>query len=563
MPIDPDLLKKNASYFVSDHSVVLRETKTGTGAVNHLLLSDWLKYLGETHTKNWTTKSGQPRSRTFAKVRCRGDTGWLDCDDFGEERGLEVNFVDVGQGDGCHIVTPDDEVLLVDAGVSDNMNRFLSWRYNLRSRNVEGAPDFDPDKGDKGPFEIDHVVMSHPDNDHYYGFLELFENAKFTFGPVYHNGIVERPAEEEQEGVDYKWDLGGLFTSDNDEQYLFDYITSPTKLKALVNRHPTTTKQLISTLRALFANTPGAKVHGVGVPMAKLDEEHFLPGFEKDKKFSLQLLGPIQEKPKFGTKTLTTVRRLGNEGETKNGHSVIFKAQYGKLRLLLGGDLNVRSQNFLLQSYSGKEQTLSDIHKEMKKLRKKKTLNEADQAKLEQLVSDEAEQLAVGNEVFGVDIAKACHHGSPHILDEFIAATDAAATVISSGDEESHVHPRPDALGAYGKHSRGIRPLIFSTELARSTREFSPFISSYVEVLLAIAAIEAETNKNKKASMIAELEDKRDRNVAVYGMITVRALGDKVILAQKLERSSKASRKWDIHELHYDDEAEQYYYDPH
>jgi hypothetical protein len=42
------------------------------------------------------------------------------------------------------------------------------------------------------------------------------------------------------------------------------------------------------------------------------------------------------------------------------------------------------------------------------------------------------------------------------------------ATVISSGDNESFAHPRADAIGCAGKYSRGSRPLVYSTELARS-----------------------------------------------------------------------------------------------
>jgi hypothetical protein len=42
-------------------------------------------------------------------------------------------------------------------------------------------------------------------------------------------------------------------------------------------------------------------------------------------------------------------------------------------------------------------------------------------------------------------------------------------TVISSGDNENYGHPQPDLLWSLGKYSRGGRPLIFSTELARST----------------------------------------------------------------------------------------------
>ena len=73
---------------------------------------------------------------------------------------LEVNFIDVGQGDGCHIVTPDDRHFLIDAGESANMFRFLRWRFNLKDASVPPPPMT--------------VVISHSDTDHYLGFGEVF-----------------------------------------------------------------------------------------------------------------------------------------------------------------------------------------------------------------------------------------------------------------------------------------------------------------------------------------------------------------------------------------------------
>ena len=63
---------------------------------------------------------------------------------------------------------------------------------------------------------------------------------------------------------------------------------------------------------------------------------------------------------------------------------------------------------------------------------------------------------------------KCCHHGSADVTEEFLEATEPAAYVVSSGDEESHVHPRPDLLGLLGKKGRGIRPLVLCTEILRS-----------------------------------------------------------------------------------------------
>ena len=549
MPLELADLQDEGTYFVCKPTVVLKKTNDGKTGINHLLLGDWLQYQGESNVHG---------SKTYAKVKCRGDTGWLQLDEFDIERGLEVNFIDVGQGDGCHIVTPDDKVLLIDAGVSDNMNRFLSWRYNLRGRNVPDTEGFDPSKAEKERWKIDYVLISHPDNDHYLGLKDVFENPKLQFCDVFHNGILERPDDVEHNGVAYPWDLGGQFEAAG-ETYLFDYVSTTAELKAISDRHPRTTKQLLTTVRALFTSSPNCTVRSLGVDMATLDQDVFVPNFEGDKAFSLQVLGPIREKVSFDGADRKALRRLGNEGETKNGHSVILKGHYGNLRLLLGGDLNEPSQNFLLKAYAGTDNTPDEVHEAIGKLLvKRRPLTGAQQQEKIALEAQLATLAERGNAVFGADIAKACHHGSQHILDDFIRATDAVATVLSSGDNESHSHPRPDALGAYGKHSHGNRPLIFSTELARSTKEFSTPVPDFLALLAEIGAVDAITDTAEKKAAIKAIEARKDRNVAVYGMITVRALGDKVVIAQKLEKPRKDSQKWDWYELRFDADAGRY-----
>ncbi|KIC07684.1 hypothetical protein RA19_23185 [Leisingera sp. ANG-M1] len=549
MPLELADLQDEGTYFVCKPTVVLKETNDGKTGINHLLLGDWLQFQGESNVHE---------GKTYAKVKCRGDTGWLQLDEFDAVRGLEVNFVDVGQGDGCHIVTPDDKVFLIDAGVSDNMNRFLSWRYKLRGRNVPDTEGFDPNRAEKRPWKIDYVLISHPDNDHYLGLKYVIRNPKLQFGDVFHNGIIERPDEEEHDGVDYPWDLGGQFEASG-EKYLFDYVATTAELEAISDRHPRTTKDLLTTVRALFASSPNCTVRSLGVDMATLDQDIFVPDFEDDKAFSLQVLGPIREQVTFSGADRKALRRLGNESETKNGHSVILKGCYGNLRLLLGGDLNEPSQNFLLKAYAGTEKTPDEVHKAIGKLMaKRQPLTSAQQQELNALEAQRVRLATRGNEVFGADIAKACHHGSQHILDDFIRATDAVATVLSSGDNESHSHPRPDALGAYGKHSHGNRPLIFSTELARSTKEFSTPVPDFVALLEEIGAVDAITDTAERRAAIKAIEARKDRNVAVYGMITVRALGDKVVIAQKLEKPRKDSQKWDWYELRFDAGAGRY-----
>jgi hypothetical protein len=139
-----------------------------------------------------------------------------------------------------------------------------------------------------------------------------------------------------------------------------------------------------------------------------------------------------------------------------------------------------------------------------------------------------------------------------------MAAVCPAATIVSSGDEESYAHPRSDTLGAIGLHGRGWRPLIFSTELARSSREDEG--NARVEIGKLLERIERETDPQRRADLITQrdamLDRLAERNVTTYGSISLRTDGRKAILAYKLERPrigaaarKKTLTKWDIYRM--------------
>lgn len=118
-------------------------------------------------------------------------------------------------------------------------------------------------------------------------------------------------------------------------------------------------------------------------------------------------------------------------------------------------------------------------------------------------------------------------------------------------------------LGTFGKTSRGRRPLIFSTELARSTREFTPLIEHLDKLRAFEAELEAESDPKERRKIERKIEGAKDRNVTVYGMITLRALGDIIVIAQKLEKPRNAGSKWDIYELHHNANTDEFEYHPH
>jgi beta-lactamase superfamily II metal-dependent hydrolase len=468
----------------------------GGRKIDHLLWGDYVRLLG-------------PEQGEWAEVRARGKTGWMRKEDIQERRLLEVNFVDIGQGDGCFIVTPDDRFILVDAGQEDNMFRFLRWRFNIGGNPDQSIP-------------MQHAVITHPDSDHYYGFRHLFAHALFRFETVFHNGIVERVADEE---------LGPKRKVDG-ENYLTDVIVDLAPLKEITDDPASVGRKWYPNL--LKAAADGGRVDDIRMLCA---EDGFLPGYESGE-LVIRVLAPVPEPSPEGNRML---RWFKDEGKTKNGHSVVLKLEYGGVKILLGGDLNTQAEEYLLRHYTGLDpRPLTP--------------------------EDEQELVARARAVFEADVAKACHHGSAEFTDLFLRAVNPTATVVSSGDSESYAHPRPDALGAFGKSGRGSRPLIFSTELARSVTQ-TPTPSQEVRERIAELSVlrDRAGDEQERADLEAEIETLEDENrqriVTVYGMINLRTDGERVLLAQKLERPTES--EWDIHLLEPDADGNlQYVPDP-
>ena len=537
----------NSRFLKVQDAFLFAEPRANAEVKNHLILGDWVRLTGPVDANGWVP------------VKARGDAGWLQESQIAPEQLLEINFVDIGQGDGCHIVTPDDRVILIDAGIGDNMHRFLSWRYNLRYRKVKGVEGIaatDPAALD--PFLIDTVVMSHPDEDHYGGLTPIFRSPKLRFNRVFHNGIVERPIEAADKiaGLTYasKEDIGG-YLSVGGKKLLWEVVRSDAEIKALSAKFPATTKKLMTAFRSVIENSPNVVISSLSL----LDD--ILPGLSATEPV-FHLLGPVGEDAAFNGQNRYCLPKLGSEGETKNGHSVVFRMTYGRLSVLLGGDLNTQSEDHLTHAHLGLTSELSADWKQAEVLRRKgKSRTPAEETEWAKLKTQLDQAVIAGRNVFRVDVAKACHHGSHHFTEPFLQMIDATATVISSGDAESYSHPRPDALGAFGKYGRGIRPLIFSTELARSTRESSP-LSRYIPIVEDFQAkLAAAATTQEKKEVQRKMDAYRDRHVAVYGMITLRASLDLVILAQKLEVPNGDS-KWDIHELVWNDDLDEFEYHP-
>lgn len=437
------------------------------------------------------------RDGEWVEARARRENGWLRASEIQDEQLLEINFVDVGQGDGCFLVTPDDRFLLIDAGEQDNMDRFLRWRFNLRNH---------PER----QIHFDAAILSHPDADHYKGLEPLLDSGQFTFRTIYHNGIVPRARDPEL----------GARVRDGRRSYLTELVRDHAAMEALCSDPANVGRTWYPNLmrKALL----GGRVRDIRMLCS---DDEFLPRFDTGD-LTFQVLSPVTEPDAAG---LPRLRSFGDDGRTKNGHSIVLLLTYRDVRILLGGDLNAKAEDYLIEQWAGEDP--SDL-----------TGDALDAA------------IARAREVFGADIAKACHHGSADFTETFLRAVDAIATVVSSGDDESYAHPRPDALGAIGRYGRGRRPLLFSTELARSTKDViqdPDSIRAHVSELLDLhRAAEDDDAKNVIAKKVLEALSVLDRSVAVYGTIVVRTDGRRVLMAQKLERPRGATREeFDVHLL--------------
>jgi beta-lactamase superfamily II metal-dependent hydrolase len=445
----------------------------------------------------------------FLQVKMGKDLFWIDENDTQPNGLLEIVFVDIGQGDGCLLSMPKagkaPRRMVIDAGASNNMVRFLKDKFRA------GAT--------KTNFEA--FVITHPDQDHYYGFDPIFDEARFTVDTVYHSGLVERQSSA-------NGDVLGATKKVGTQTYVTGLVASKSQLDQLLTPARIGRKQYPSMLRkALDSGRVG------DIRMISSDDK-FLPGCGPADDTTIQVLGPVPEDV-GGKKAL---RWFKDVGKTKNGHSVVLRLTYGKVSVLLGGDLNIPAEQYLLEHYT-------------------------DESMPPRTAQDEERVVTKARRVFESDFAKSCHHGSADFSEYFLQAVNARATVISSGDDEPHAHPRADTLGTVGKHSRGRRSLIFSTELSRSAPENITNAKLFQDEIRDAVNNLDQAKQTGNAAKIAKAEKMFDlvlakiqRSVATFGAINMRTDGDKVIFAYRIERAGKKDKLWDIYKFERDSAGE-------
>lgn len=429
----------------------------------------------------------------FTRVKARGRDGWIPTDVLKDIGLLELYVIDVGQGDGVLMRTPDDAWHLIDAGVSNEAQmtkkgaaNFIRWKF---------IDDLEMDE-----VKLENVVLSHMDFDHYGGMIDLF------------NGKVSRPDREFDIAVENFYHNGmGRF----EESPKLGDTTSGTVPPLpyddyRISRDGDFITELLSG-KGSFSSPQRAFEPKAFAPFAKLvgkvpskvrrlsSADRFLPGYEEGSETVIRVLGPVLEQ---GTNGTVGLRVLGSESVTRNGHSIVLRVDYGKSRILLTGDLNTVSQRLLLSYHD-----LLD---------------------------------------FSVDVAKGCHHGSDDIDLRFVRAMKARTTIVSSGDNEDYAHPRPRVMGAsarYGREAKSVKgetlpPLLYSTELARSVKlAYAAAVRETSVPANEIACRDAELKSSAGGARFIAMENLPVAMDLIYGLINVRTDGERIMCAYMKEQS--------------------------
>lgn len=482
--------------YVSEDTTPLYERETGNKKRLELLWGDHVTIDGKL--------SGNASGRV--KVKARGKDGYVNAAALGKESLLEIYFIDVGQGDGILIRTPDDRHIMIDGGYTrskqptgKNAADFVDWKF---------FKDYGLDH-----IHLDAMLASHNDADHYGGLWDLLNvnatdelDAKnVTVDAFYHAGVAWWINSKNGE----RW-LGEV-TPDND--YMIQLMGNRSAVLAALkdNADPRLQGEWALFMSAVAHTRTKA---GKNTPIARLSHVNgYVPGFSgTGGDISIKVLAPVEFKVN-GRPTLHNYSSTASKNT--NGNSLLLRLDYKRSRILLTGDLNASSQRALLEDYAGE--------------------------RIE----------------FESDVTKACHHGSDEVSYEFLSAIRPAATVISSGDCEGHDHPRPGIVAAsattgYLQIAKDaiVTPLIYSTELARSITLGKPNKLTMTDSVTgqsieteALGTIKVEAKVVKAGDLNPTTIKKTLGNSymvtgLIYGLVNVRTDGEKILCATMNEKDN-------------------------
>lgn len=329
------------------------------------------------------------------------------------DRGSRVTFLDVGQGDGI-VVETGQGAYLFDCGSTSRrkIGEYVLKPY-LKSRGIQS---------------LRGVFVSHPDEDHMNGILELLENGGewgITVEQMFLPAITEAERRETFEKLLVAAEYAGVpvsYIKCGDE-----IRDSRLRLRCLHPEENTTLADANAYSECFYVEV-----------FAKAVKWGAAEGMEASGEGGRAASEVYGENGSFAVGVIGERTGHVDTGERKN-----FGVGAGKLSILLTGDVEGEGEQQLTQEL----QTL-------KTLQEAKTLRAAQESQAlqnAQKLQEPREQQELWEsrrqEGFKVDILKVAHHGSGYSTSsEFLAAAGPAAAIISCGRNNSYGHPHAATL---------------------------------------------------------------------------------------------------------------------
>lgn len=329
------------------------------------------------------------------------------------DRGSRVTFLDVGQGDGI-VVETGQGAYLFDCGSTSRrkIGEYVLKPY-LKSRGIQS---------------LRGVFVSHPDEDHMNGILELLENGGewgITVEQMFLPAITEAERREAFEKLLVAAEYAGVpvsYIKCGDE-----IRDSRLRLRCLHPEENTTLADANAYSECFYVEV-----------FAKAVKWGAAEGMEASGEGGRAASEVYGETGSIAVGVTGERTGHGDTGERKN-----FGVGAGKLSILLTGDVEGEGEQQLTQEL----QTLKTLQ-EAKMLRVAQESQALQNARKLQEPREQQELWESRRQGgFKVDILKVAHHGSGYSTSsEFLAAAGPAAAIISCGRNNSYGHPHAATL---------------------------------------------------------------------------------------------------------------------